>query len=223
MIATPALETHVIHPKKEAIGSVIWMHGLGANNRDFDTLVPGLSNDDKLPLRFIFPNAPIRPLTINHHAPTRAWYDVFSLTDLNREDASGIYESQAAITQIIHDEMSKGMPAERIVIAGYSQGGAMALYTGLRQQHKIAGILGLSCYLPLMHEHSDMQFANKELPIFIAHGSHDMTLPCFVGKMGYDTIRQTHPNTQWHEYLMQHEITEQEVRDIQQWLMRVFA
>lgn len=218
------LETHIVNPKKSPIGSVIWMHGLGANYHDFDTLIPDLTQHEQLPLRFIFPNAPVRFVTINHHMPTRAWYDVYSLTDLNREDQAGINTSQHAITQLIEQEIEKGVPANRILIAGFSQGGAMALYTGVRQSQKIAGILALSCYLPLMQEHADKAHpANKETPIFIAHGTNDMTLPCFAGKMAYDVVRQTHPNAQWHEYAMGHEIAHEVTRDIQGFLMRVFG
>jgi phospholipase/carboxylesterase len=218
------LDTHIVAPQKEPVGSVIWMHGLGANYHDFDTLIPDLTNNHQLPIRFIFPNAPIRPVSINHQMPTRAWYDVYSLTDLNHEDQAGIAASEQAITQLMQDEISNGMPAHRIVIAGFSQGGAMALYTGVRQAQPIAGILGLSCYLPLMHEHEgDAAHTNKQTPIFIAHGTHDTTLPCFAGKMAYDIIRQTHPNAQWHEYPMGHEIAHDVTRDIREFLMRVFG
>lgn len=218
------LNTHVINPQKSSIGTVIWMHGLGADQHNFDSLVPELCFNDRLPLRFIFPNAPIRPVTINHQMPTRAWYDVYSLTDLNREDINGIDASRTAITQLIETEIQNGVPANRILLAGFSQGGAIALHTGTRQSHPIAGILALSCYLPLLHQHTDNVHPNNlEAPIFIAHGTYDMTLPCFAGKMSYDIVRQTHPNTQWREYPMGHEITPQEVDDIRHWLAKVFA
>ncbi|OGT48877.1 MAG: hypothetical protein A3E82_04050 [Gammaproteobacteria bacterium RIFCSPHIGHO2_12_FULL_38_11] len=218
------LETHILNPKQKSIGSVIWMHGLGAHHADFDTIVPDLWRGDRLPLRFIFPNAPVRPVTINNHVLMRAWYDIYSLTDLNHEDQAGIIASQHAITQLIQAEIANGMPANRIVLAGFSQGGAMALYAGVRQQQKIAGILALSCYLPLLHEHGQhVVETNLQTPIFIAHGSHDMTLPCFAGKMAYDIVRETHPNTQWKEYAMQHEITPPEIQDIHNWLTKVFA
>lgn len=218
------LDTHIIHPKKPSIGSVIWMHGLGANHHDFDSLVPDLCFNNQLPLRFIFPNAPIRPVTINHQMPTRAWYDVYSLTDLNREDIAGIAASRDAITKLIENEIHNGVPPNRIVLAGFSQGGAIALHTGIHQPHPIAGILALSCYLPLLHQHTNnVHPMNLAAPIFIAHGTHDMTLPCFAGKMAYDIVRQTHPNTQWREYAMGHEIAPQEVDDISHWFAKVFA
>ncbi len=224
MTQTLTLDTHIMNPTKSSIGSVIWMHGLGADHHNFDTLVPTFWNGGQLPLRFIFPNAPVRPVTINHQMPTRAWYDVYSLTDLNREDKTGIRESQSAITQLIEDEIERGVPAKRIVIAGFSQGGAMALYAGMRQTQPIAGILALSCYLPLLNEHRDTIHPNNiETPIFMTHGTYDMTLPCFVGKMSYDLVRQTHPNAQWREYQMAHEIAPQEMQDIREFLMGVFA
>lgn len=218
-----ALETHIIEPQKQSVGSVIWMHGLGANHHDFDSLIPELCNAAQLPLRFIFPNAPIRPVSINQRNPMRAWYDVYSLTDLSREDKQGITDSQTLISKLIEAETTRGVPAARIVLAGFSQGGAMALYTGMRQKQTLAGILALSCYLPLLHEHEKNNgLSNFNTPIFMAHGTQDMTLPSFAGKMAYDIIRRTHLKANWHEYAMGHEIIPQETRDIQQWLLKVF-
>lgn len=218
------LDLHVIDPKKTSIGTVIWMHGLGADHHNFDSLVPDLCFGNELPLRFIFPNAPVRPVSINHNMPTRAWYDIYSLTDLNHEDVDGIRASREAITQLIENEIHRGVPASHIVIAGFSQGGAIALHTGLNQTKPIGGIMGLSCYLPLLEKHTDhIHVTNLQTPIFIAHGTHDMTLPCFAGKMSHDVVRQTHPNTQWHEYPMGHEITPQEIDDIRQWFAKIFV
>lgn len=217
------LDLHVIAPKKSAIGSVIWMHGLGADQHNFDDLVPGLYDHEQWPLKFIFPNAPVRPITIHNHQPTRAWYDVRSLTDLNHEDEHGITLSQKNINQIIENEIHAGVPANRIVLAGYSQGGAMALYTGVRFQKTLAGILALSCYLPLSSLHKQsMHSANINTPIFMAHGTHDDVLPCFAGKMSYHVIQHTHPNAEWHEYTMTHEICQKEMIDIRAWLMRIY-
>src|SRR3989338_3984005 len=217
------LETNIMSPQKPAVGTVIWMHGLGANNHDFDDIVPDFWSNDQLPLKFIFPNAPLRPVHINMQTPTRAWYDVYSLTDLNCEDKTGIHASQAAIDALIQQEINHGVPANRIVLAGFSQGGAMALYTGMRQKSTLAGILALSCYLPLLHEHADTVNAhNAATPIFMVHGTEDMTLPYFVGKMSYDMIRKTHPNIQWKEYRMSHEIKSSEIQDIGVWFKSIF-
>jgi phospholipase/carboxylesterase len=211
-----------MNTNQPSAASVIWMHGLGADNRNFDSLIPSLTNHNALPLRFIFPNAPVRPVSINYNAPTRAWYDIYSLTNLNREDKAGVYESAALISRLVQDEIDRGVPANRIILAGFSQGGAMALYTGMRQAHKIAGILGLSCYLPLISEHENtIHAANIETPTLIIHGTQDMTLPIFIGKLGHDVVARTHKNTQWKEYIMQHEITPQEAQDIHQWFLKV--
>lgn len=216
-------DTHIIEPKQSAVGSVIWMHGLGANNHDFDPLVPELTQQGKLPIRFVFPNAPIRPVTINLQMPTRAWYDIYSLTHLDREDESGIQNSQLLIEQLIAAEIAQGIPANRIILAGFSQGGAMALHTGLRHQAKLAGILALSCYLPLFHQVGNAATdANKDTPIFIAHGSHDAVLPLYAGKIAHTTLNNTHQNIQWREYPMAHEISIQEAIDIKHWINDIF-
>lgn len=216
------LETHIIDPAKTPAASVIWMHGLGADNRDFDSLIPTLTNEHHLPLRFIFPNAPIRPVSINYNAPTRAWYDVYSLTNLNKEDVEGVNRSAELITQLIQTEINQGVSPNRIILAGFSQGGAMALYTGMRLPYKIAGILGLSCYLPLMNQHvNTIHPATIETPIFMIHGTQDMTLPLFVGKLGHDVIAQTHKNLAWKEYVMQHEITTPEAKEIHDWFSNI--
>lgn len=218
------LETHIITPAHDPIASVIWMHGLGAHNHDFDSLIPDLSLNHTLPLKFIFPNAPTRPVTINHQAPMRAWYDIYSLTHLNQEDKKGVHDSAALISTLIQQEIDRGVPANRIILAGFSQGGAMALYTGMREKHKLAGILGLSCYLPLMGEHPNtVHPANIDTPILIIHGTHDMTLPIFAGKMAFDLIARTHKNTKWQEYTMQHEIIQPEAQRIAQWFEGVLA
>lgn len=217
------LDLYVMNPKQPSIGTIIWMHGLGSNHRNFDELVKAFWGEEELPLRFIFPNAPIRLVTINHHLPTRAWYDLYSLTDLEREDKAGINASELAITQIIQDEINKGVSPKNILLAGFSQGGAIALYTGLRQIQSIAGILALSCYLPLHHEHEkEVHSSNLHVPIFMAHGKHDETCPYIAGKKSYDIISQTHKNSRWKEYEIGHEIAEIEIIDVRRWLKQVF-
>ncbi|OGT36135.1 MAG: hypothetical protein A3F11_10310 [Gammaproteobacteria bacterium RIFCSPHIGHO2_12_FULL_37_14] len=223
MFASKQLDLHIMNPEKPSIGTVIWMHGLGAHYRDFDALVEGFWREEGIPLRFIFPNAPIRLVTINHYMPTRAWYDLYSLTDVNREDKAGIDTSESAITQIIHDEINRGVPSKNILLAGFSQGGAIALYTGMRQTQPIAGILALSCYLPLHKEHVDNAHpSNFHTPIFMAHGTQDETLPVVAGKTSYRIISKTHPNSQWREYPMGHEISPILAHEARQWLMQIF-
>ena len=166
----------------------------------------------------------MRLVTINHHLPTRARYDLYSLTDVEREDKTGINTSESAITQIIQDEITQGACPKNIVLAGFSQGGAIALHTGLRQKQSIAGILALSCYLPLHHEHQEKAHpANLHTPIFMAHGTQDPTCPYIAGKKSYEIISQTHTNSQWREYEIGHEISPIEIVDVRRWLRQVFA
>lgn len=212
-------DTHIIEPAQKPIGTVIWLHGLGADNRNFDTLVPPLTREGALPLRFVFPNAPVRPITINQNMPMRAWYDVYSLTHLDREDEAGIADSQAYLEQLIDFEKQQGIAADRVVLAGFSQGGAMVMHTGLRYPEKLAGIMALSCYLPMFHTiaHASSD-PNKDTPIFIGHGEHDPVLPMVASKITHAVLDNTHPNVSWHEYPMGHEICPQEVMDMQRWL-----
>lgn len=217
------IETHIIEPKNTAIGSVIWLHGLGADNRNFESLVPLLTEQGKLSLRFVFPNAPIRPVTINQHMKMRAWYDIYSLAHLDQEDVEGITDSQAIVEELIALENKRSIPTNRIILAGFSQGGAIALHTGLRHQTQLAGILALSCYLPLFRQ-VDTVLAenNKKTPIFIAHGQSDPVLPLAAVKMTHAALEETHHNLEWHEYKMAHEVCMEEITDIQKWLSGIF-
>lgn len=217
------LDLHVMNPEKPSIGTIIWMHGIGSNHRNYGELVKDFWHEEAIPLRFIFPNAPIRPVTINHYIPTRAWYDLYSITDLEREDKTGINASEFAITRIIQDEINQGTNPKHILVAGFSQGGAIALYTGLRQKHPIGGILALSCYLPLHQEHHEKAHpANLNTPIFMAHGTQDPICPYVAGKKTYEIVSQTHINSQWREYEIGHEITPVEIADVKRWLKQVF-
>jgi phospholipase/carboxylesterase len=217
------LDLHVMNPEKPSIGTVIWMHGLGSNYLKYAELVKEFWREEEIPLRFIFPKAPLRFVTINYYIPTRAWYDLYSITDLEREDKTGINASESAITQIIQDEINQGISPKQILLAGFSQGGAIALYTGLRQKHPIAGILALSCYLPLHQEHQEKAHpANLDTPIFMAHGTQDPICPYFAGKKTYEIISQTHANSQWREYEIGHDISPIEILDVRRWLRQVF-
>ena len=222
--ATSQQNLNIINPQHAPIGTVIWLHGLGADNHNFDPLVPELTQHGKLPLRFIFPNAPIRPVSINLNYPTRAWYDIYSLTHLDREDEKGIAESQYFIESLIKQENQKGIPTEKIILAGFSQGGAMALHTGLRHQEKLAGILGLSCYLPLFHQVPNIAAdPNKDTPIFIAHGQDDDVLSISDVKISHAALDSTHTKVSWHEYPIAHEISLPEINDITAWLAKIYA
>ena len=219
-----ALTTVEIEPTGPARSSVIWMHGLGADAHDFEPIVPELRLPSELGIRFVFPNAPICPVTINGGMRMRAWYDVLS-TDLpRREDPDGVYASQCAIDALLEREKKRGIPAERIVLAGFSQGGAMALHTGLRYSDTLAGILALSCYLPLASTlNSERRPANQQTPIFMAHGDYDAVIPLRYGRQSAELLESLAYRVEWQKYDMGHEVCWEEIRDIAKWLERVLA
>ena len=223
MTDTP-LTTLEIEPTGAARSSVIWMHGLGADAHDFEPIVPELGLPAELSVRFVFPNAPIRPVTVNGGMRMRAWYDVFS-TDLpRRADPDGIYESERAIVALLEREKQRGVPAEHIVLAGFSQGGAMALHTGLRYPDRLAGILALSCYLPLANNlNSERRPENQPTPIFMAHGDCDAVIPIRYGQQSAELLQRLGYRLEWQDYDMGHEICWQEIRDVARWLGRVLV
>ena len=205
-------------------GTVIWMHGLGADGWDFVPIVRELGLADDLPLRFIFPNAPVRPVTINNGHAMRAWYDI-AMADIGRlPDERGIRQSQAQVEAFIAREKSRGIPARRIVLAGFSQGGAIALHTGLRHTEALAGILALSTYLPLAEtldrESSD---ANDRVPIFMAHGTQDPVVPLALAETSRAALAARGLSPQWHAYPMPHSVCAEEVSAISTWLATRFA
>ncbi|MCC6136552.1 MAG: alpha/beta hydrolase fold domain-containing protein [Candidatus Contendobacter sp.] len=218
------LNTLEIEPAGPAHSSVIWMHGLGAGARDFEPIVPELKLPVELGIRFVFPNAPIRPVTINNGMQMRAWYNVLSLDLPRQEDAEGVYASEQAINVLLEREKQRGIPAERIVLAGFSQGGVMALHTGLRYPERLAGILALSCYIPLAARLSNERgSANQATPIFITHGDYDAVIPMRYGQQSVDLLRSLGYAVEWSDYGMGHEVCWEEIRDVAQWLQRVLA
>ncbi|MFO1371699.1 MAG: alpha/beta fold hydrolase [Candidatus Competibacteraceae bacterium] len=223
MIAMP-LTTVEIEPQGTVRSSVIWMHGLGADAHDFEPIVPELRLPPESSIRFVFPNAPIRPVTVNGGMRMRAWYDVLS-TDLPRqEDPDGVYASERAIYDLLEREKQRGVPAERIVLAGFSQGGAMALHTALRYPDRLAGILALSCYIPLASKlNSERRPANQQTPIFMAHGDYDALIPMRYGQQSAELLESLDYQVEWQDYGMGHEVCWEEIRDIANWLGRVLA
>lgn len=221
-MSTPVLDTIDIEPAGPAKTAVIWMHGLGADGHDFEPIVPELRLPSRLAVRFVFPHAPTRPVTINGGMIMRAWYDVLSIDLPQREDEYGVYNSEQLIQQLIGRENARGVPSERIVLAGFSQGGAMALHTGLRYRERLAGILALSCYIPLASRlEQERHSANDKMPIFIAHGVHDGVIPLVYGRAAYEQTHGLGYRSEWHEYNMGHEVCWQEIQDIGHWLTRV--
>jgi phospholipase/carboxylesterase len=202
--------------------AIVWMHGLGADGHDFAPIVPELSLPG--PARFVFPHAPMRPVTINGGAVMRAWYDVRGIGGERREDGDGVRASQTQIEALVARERERGIDAARIVLAGFSQGGAMALHTGLRHPERLAGVLALSCSLPLADTLAEEASpANRDVPIFMAHGSHDPMIPKARAEAARDILTGLGFRVDWHEYPMPHSVCVEEIADVSAWLSTVLA
>lgn len=220
----PALDTLDIETAAPISAAVIWMHGLGADAHDFEPLVPHLRLPGNPGLRFVFPNAPVQPVTVNGGMRMRAWYDILGIDIPARQDAAGVRASAAAIQALIEREIERGIPAARIVLAGFSQGGAMALHTGLRYPQRLAGILGLSCYLPLADSLADeRRAANADVPILMTHGRFDQVIPLRHAAASRDYLETLGYRVEWHEYPMAHEVSLEEIQQIRDWLGRVLG
>lgn len=202
--------------------AVIWMHGLGADGSDFLPIVPELQAPGMPPVRYVFPHAPVRPVTLNQGMPMRAWYDIFALDSTAREDIDGIRASRHAIMELIAHEVERGIPTDHIVLAGFSQGCAMALYTGLRMDQPLAGIIGLSGYLPLRNTTATERHpANAAVPLFMAHGTMDPVVDLSRGEASRDMLRELGYAPEWHTYPMPHAVHPREIADIRDFLARV--
>ncbi len=214
--------------RDQADGSVIWLHGLGADGHDFEAMVPQLYLPASLKLRFIFPHAPIRPVTINGGMEMRAWYDILSLERSGPVDEEGIRESAAMLVGLIEREHERGVPYANIVVAGFSQGGAIASHCALRFPESLGGLMALSTYLPLRSsvqaEVADAESAQpKSLRIFMAHGTSDPMLPMRLGESSRDAMQAIGYSVEWFEYPMEHAICPQEISDISVWLQGCFS
>jgi phospholipase/carboxylesterase len=206
------------HPER----SIIWLHGLGADGNDFAPIVPELQLP-KEPIRFVFPHAPVQPVTINGGMAMRAWYDI-SDAAIRREDERGVRASQVLVEALIEREKQRGSPASRIVLAGFSQGGVMSLQTGLRHTERLAGIMALSCYLPLPEKLAEeSSAANRDAPIFMAHGTQDTIIPLPRAEQSRAVLEKLGYKPEWHEYVMPHSVCAEEIRDMSAWLRRVLA
>jgi len=217
------LETVEQEPDRPAQASVIWMHGLGADGHDFASLPPQLGVSPGLAIRYLFPHAPVIPVTLNMGARMRAWYDIVSL-DARGQDETGIRRSVAAIEGLIAREVARGVPSSQIVLAGFSQGAAMALFTGLRHAAPLAGILALSGYLPL-HESlaAEASEVNQRVEILQAHGRHDDVVPYRLGHGSAELLRAAGYRLEWREYPMAHQVCLDEVQEIGRWLTRILG
>jgi len=212
--------TTVDHPEY----SVIWMHGLGADGHDFEPIVPYLGLSPDLAIRFIFPHALMRPITINGGAVMRAWYDIKEISTTKGQDEVGVDHSAARIGALIDHEIERGIPASRIVLAGFSQGGAMALHVGLRYPQKLAGIMVLSAYLLFPDRlQSDVSQANAATPVFVGHGSQDPMVPIALGEAVYSALEAGQWPVEWHSYPIPHSVSQEEIMDIGKWLQVCFS
>ncbi len=201
--------------------AIIWLHGLGADGHDFEPIVPELSLPPATAVRFVFPHAPIQAVTINGGARMRAWYDI---GHDGRQDAAGIRASQSRVEVLIARERGRGVAAHRIVLAGFSQGGAIALQTGLRHPDPLAGVLALSTYLPLADTlEKEASAAARDVPIFMAHGVEDPLIPLARAAQSRDRLSALGYRVEWHEYPMPHSVCAEEIRDIGVWLQRTLG
>lgn len=202
-------------------GVVVWLHGLGADGHDFEPIVPELGLPDDLSLRFVFPHAPVRPVTLNHGFEMRAWYDIKGMEFRRDEDEPGIRASHSAVNALVDAEIARGVPAERIVIAGFSQGGAMAYQVGLRHPQPFAGVLVLSAYL-LLEDTLDAEAppANRAVPILQCHGTADPVVPLAMGDHARQHLQEKGYGVDWHTYPVGHGLHPDEVRTVGRWLTK---
>ena len=218
------LETLELETGPRPAAAVIWLHGLGADGYDFEPIVPELNLPPTPAVRFVFPHAPMRPVTINNGAVMRAWYDILSLEGVRREDDAGVRASQASVEELIAREASRGVPAARVVLAGFSQGGAIALQTGLRHAERLAGIMALSTYLPLAATlAAEASAVNRSVPIFMAHGQYDSLIPIERAAISRDLLGKAGYGVEWRDYPMEHAVCREEIDDIAAWLRRVLT
>jgi phospholipase/carboxylesterase len=216
------LESIEVETAPQPTGAIIWLHGLGADGHDFEPMVPQLVPRRERAWRFVFPHAPVRPVTINNGMRMRAWYDIVGFERGAQEDVAGFAATDVLVRELIERQVARDIPQDRIVLAGFSQGGAVSLYTALRLKDKLAGIMALSCYLPregvLAAERSP---ANDATPIFMAHGTADPVVPVTLGMRSRDALTAHGYRVEWHEYPMPHAVCPAEISDIRVFLSRV--
>lgn len=218
----PLLECIETETGPDPTHAVIWLHGLGADGSDFAPLVPQLQSSNKPAIRFVFPHAPVRPITVNNGFAMRAWYDIFSSDLIRREDETGIRASQQAIEALIARENSRGIPTEKIVLAGFSQGCALTLHTGLRLNQKLAAMIGLSGYLPLADSlATERDSSNQDTPIFLAHGTLDPVVNFSRAEATRRVLTDLGYPVTWKTYAMPHAVCPQEIMDITRFLRQV--
>jgi phospholipase/carboxylesterase len=216
---TPLLDRITIEPKTTATACVIWLHGLGDSGAGFAPVVPLLNLPQDHSIRFVFPHAPEQAVTVNNGFVMPAWYDIKNVDLHNRADMDGVLNSEKLVHALINEQIDNGISANHIVLAGFSQGGVVSLFTGLRYEQPLAGIMALSCYLPTKNQlPSQLSDANKNTPILQNHGEQDNVVPMSAGKMAYDLLKSDGYKTQWQSYPMAHSVIPQQLNDIGIWL-----
>lgn len=218
-----ALQTIELNPGEPARATVIVLHGLGADGTDFLPMADEMRLGAVGPVRWVFPRAPVRRVTINGGQPMRAWYDIMTADLVRREDETGLRESIAQVHALLDAEVARGMPAQRIVLAGFSQGCAITLGAGLRYGLRLAGLAGLSGYLPLANRTATEHAGLKDVPVFLAHGQRDGIVPLGRGQAARDAVQALGHPMDWHHYPMEHSVCVEEVQALNQWLLRVLA
>ena len=211
-----------IEPAEQATATVIWLHGLGADGNDFAGIVPALNLPESAAIRFIFPHAPERPVTVNNGWVMRAWYDILEMNISRKVDTASLLESAEQISDLVRRETDRGIPAERIVLAGFSQGGAVAYQAGLAYPQPLAGILALSTYVPCEQSLREaLQPDNRALPVMIAHGSQDDVVPAQLGEAAIELLKELGFAPQWRTYPIDHSVSLDEISMISSWLKNV--
>ena len=218
------LSTIEIQPKSTHKYSVIWLHGLGADGHDFESIAHELHLNAEPNIHFIFPNAPIQPVTVNGGMEMRAWYDILEMSLERKVDIAGIYQSAKLVGQLIQQEMDKGISSEHILLAGFSQGGVIALHVGLSFPHKLAGIIGLSTYLPTLEQlKTERSNMNCATPVFMGHGILDSIVAIESGKSVFQALSDMEYKIEWHDYLMEHSVSVEEIGHISTFINGIFS
>ena len=218
------LKTIEIETSAKPSASVIWLHGLGADGNDFVPVVPELKLPNDFGIRFIFPDAPHQPVSCNGGYIMQSWYDIYSLDKFEKEDKVGLVKSQQSMESLIQHEIERGINSDRIILMGFSQGGAVALYTGLRYPQRLAGIGALSTYLPLRDELAkEKHNANADVPIFMAHGTYDPVVHYEFGDSSCKLLQQLGYSISWNSYPMEHNVSTEEITDISTWISGCLA
>lgn len=214
-----SLEYVEFSTSKTPDSSIIWLHGLGADGHDFESLVSELRLPEKLAIRFLFPHAPIQPVSINSGYPMRSWFDILGLSENSEQDEPGIRKAAGTIDELIYRVMQEGVKSERIFLGGFSQGGALALHTALRFPHKLGGTIGLSTYLPLGDfVDAEKSATNTQIPIFLAHGTQDFVVPFRFAQITQELLKKLHYNVTFKEYPIGHTVSQNEIQDLSQWI-----